>query len=346
MILTTIVEKIREMRPLPGGGRVIVCLLWLLVSASAAAQDRDISFWPTGFVPVNGVIILSNVPRHVADSLIKEGTFRLASDVDTVALRIAGRTCGSSVEERCLIELRPERQLLPNGRYGILAGRPEARRLFGSGSPHWTALERSDTVPPEWLDSPAYIGGCDRNDPYSAHYAYLALSVEELGSYAVEVTVTDPEMPGDTTKHLFVPRDHIMEQFSDAMLVSDKVILQLDPVPNGQRVSVPDRSILSVGTGPYGGTLEFERGRNVRISMRLVDAAGNRSGREIEATLDLSGRSPFASPESGAGESPTAGGVVPAAPSPGGSDRKPTEATGPTSGRPLPTIPVLRTENR
>lgn len=146
-----------------------------------------------------------------------------------------------------------------------------------------TDVVPADTLPPVWNGPPAYIGGCDRED--GSRYAYLALPIDAEDVVAVEVRIQKGRNESDTL--LLVPRRDIVEEFSGAILVSDEVILQLDPAPTGQRVSVPDHAILPVGNGEYGGGIKFEPGETYRIAMTLIDAAGNRSVESKSGTITI-----------------------------------------------------------
>lgn len=296
-------RKIRESLRTAVRRAVIVCALLFALSPPSPLcgqeQPREFTYYPQGTLPPNGRIILSGTTANFRQYLraIDRNALQLVADGDSVGVRI-----DRILEEEMIMQglLTPERPLMPGKTYRLTT----SWVLPGEERPAWLVREENDTLAPEWNGPVAYIGGC--HPPEGSHYAFLALPLAEAhnNEVAIETLLIRKragELHDDTTLVWLFPRERINEGFSDAILISGDVVLQLDPSPDGQLVSVPEHLILPVGSGKYGGGIGFEAGSACRLVLTAVDAAGNRSA-PVEGEIRV--------PMMPASEQPTAGGTA------------------------------------
>lgn len=284
-------HKIRECSGTAALAAVIVCALAGKGAAPLSAQEASAGFtlYPSGTLPINGHIIATG-SKEAVHRLLRTLEQRdplapqLVSGGDTVQLTAVKMLEGNAAVTQLV--LAPVHPLTPGTSYRLSAAEPFLSGTEGTEKAVWFVRDQVDSIPPEWSGPAAYIGGCHRQG--LSHYAYVALPLADasLNEIAVEVAITivgerndkGVELSADTVRLLLFPRTDIVEEFSGAILISDNVVLQLDPDPQGQRVHVADHQILPIGDGrAYGGGIAFEAGQTYRVTMTAIDAAGNRS---------------------------------------------------------------------
>ncbi len=266
---------------------------------------------------MNGTILLAGrtLNAHTILQRLAGQELFLATNTDTIPLRttatISEEKHSKNTPHYAELLLSPERPLPSGAQCRLIAG--DASEQQGIPELAWRISTGTDTIRPRWNGLPSYIGGCDREG--ESHYAYVAIPVNEPIIVQAQLVSVDDSGNPDTATALFLPRPNIVEQFSGAILISDEVILQLDPAMNGNRISVDDYMILPIGDGVYGGDFTFEAGKEYQISLTLIDGAGNRSEEIQEGSITLPARperkpKPATAAAPSTTEGPTAGGAT------------------------------------
>ena len=325
-------RKIRERLFIAFLRGVIVCLLltFALNRADAQTDLAGVHFWPEQMLPTNGQIILWSASSTARQTLqpIVSGSAVLASADDTVQLTILIPDSGMAGHSRSavrVLRLIPQRSLLPNTAWQLLLR--DAQGRLTACDQLWRTSAQADSLPPEWHGGPAAIGGCDR--PGESRYAYVAIPVEEPVLTLARISWADPDGEQQSALLPFRSYPEIIEQFSGALLISDDVVLQMNPAMNGNAISVEHHRIIPVGQGIYGGDLQLQSGTEYSVEFLLVDSAGNHSAVRQNGRITVPNILQAHSPARA-----TAGGPTP------GSEEK--QQTPVTSGLPAIPVPLFR----